>query len=188
MAGKAYYSFGTSQIFSSEKTATLASYGRLKDVVQAIAEDITVTASAGNTVSQVRADVNQVVGGAAAANSLGLLVDIITDIIDLGETLGVPKVQITTIAGGTTLTTGAAHGLKVGDTIVPQVSGNGLTAGTTYYVVSTPLTTTITVAASWAGTALTSFTDGTGLGIDAEVTVVPTFSQVSATATNALQH
>ncbi len=190
MAGKAYYSFGTLQVYSSEKTATLAAYTYLKALVQAIAVDsTTVTGYASSpyqaTVSQTRKDVLQTNGSAGAATQLGVLVDIITNIIDLGDTTGVPTVTITTIAGGTTLTTGSAHGLKVGDTIVPQTSGNGLVAGSTYYVVSTPLTTTLTISNSFSGTPITTLTNGTLLTIAAEKTIVPTFSQVSSTATNA---
>ena len=190
MAGKAYYSFGTLQVYASEKAATLAAYAYLKALVQAIAVDSTsVTGYASSPYQiaklQTRKDALQTNGSAGAATQLGVLVDIITNIINNGDSAGVPVVTITTIAGGTTLTTSAAHGLQVGDTLVPQSSGNGLLSGSTYYVVSTPLTTTLTVSLSFGGTAITTLTNGTGLSIAAETTSVPTFSQVSATASNA---
>ncbi len=168
VAGLAYYSGAVLQIDANDKAATIDTYNRLKTVVQAVAQDNAVTPSSGNTATQVRAVQNQTVGNAATATSLGTLVDIITGIINNGPTTGVPRVTITTIASGTTFTTGSTHGLKVGDLVIPQVTANGLTSGQIYYVASTPLTTTFTLASSYGGAALTSFTNGTSLSILAE--------------------
>ena len=164
VAGLAYYSGAVLQIDSGDKTATLAAYGRLKTVVQAVVQDNAVSASAGNAVSQVRAVINQTVGSGATATSLGSLVDVITNIIDLGPVNGVRSVTVTTIAGGTTFTSGT-HGLSVGDLVIARSTTNGLTIDTTYYVASIPLPTTFTLATTFGGTALTTFTNGTGLSI-----------------------
>jgi hypothetical protein len=187
-AAAAYYSFGSLQILSADTAPTLAAFGYLKTLVQAIAID-TVASSPSPyqaTITQVRADALQTVGSAGAATQLGALVDIATNYINNGPTSGTTTISVTTVASGTTFTTGSAHGLKVGDIIVPQTTpaigagGYGLSSGTIYYVVSTPLTTTFTLSTTWAGTAITTFTNGTGLTLALETTVMPVYSQVSA--------
>ena len=197
IAGKAYYSALTSvlQIDSGDSTATIAAYNRLKAVAQSIVQDTTVSASAGNTVSQVRAASGQTVGSAATATSVGTLVDVITNIITNGLTTGVPRITISAVAGGTTFTSGT-HNLAVGDVVIPQstpTTGNGgfgLVSGTRYYVQSTPLGTTFTLAAYQGGPALTTFTNGTGLSLLVEINNLPSTSWVVAglvTQRNSLQ-
>jgi hypothetical protein len=184
-AGVAYYSRLTNafEIASSEKTATLAAYGQLKTLVQALAGGTAYTALQTSTVRVLGTN-----GDATSSTRVGALVDVITNIINSGLTNGVPKVTITTVAGGTTFTSGT-HGLSVGDEVIPQTtptSGNGgygLVAGTTYYVASTPLTTTFTLAATQGGAAITSFTNGTGLSIGAEITNLPSTSWVASAQT-----
>ena len=188
-AASAYYSFGSLTIPSATKTATLAAYAYLKTLVQAIAID-TVASSPSPyqaTVTQVRADALQTIGSAGAATQLGALVDIATNYIDNGPVTGTTTITVTIVAGGTTFTTGTTnHGLKVGDKIVPQISpavgvgGFGLTGGVIYYVVSTPLPTTFTLSLTWAGTAISTFTNGTGLTLSLETTLVPVTSQVTS--------
>jgi hypothetical protein len=194
--GRAYYSALTSvfEIAAGEKAATLAAYAYLKALVQAVVTDsATVTGYASypyqGTVARVRAALGQTVGSAGSATSVGTLVDGITNIIDNGITTGVPRITITTITSGTTFTSGT-HGLSVGDEVIPQSTANGLTSGTTYYVQSTPLTTTFTLAAYQGGPAISTFTSGTGLSILAEVVNMPSTSWVSTslvTLRNALQ-
>ena len=179
-AGKAYYSFATLQIDSNDKTATLSAYGYLKTLIQTVAVNSAVSSPVQVAVSQVRADTLQTVGSGAAATTAGTLMDVITSIVTSGLTAGVPTVSITTIAGGTTFTTSSAHGLAIGDEIIPQGTSNGLTSGQSYYVASTPLTTTFTLAASYGGTALTTFTNGTTLSIVAEKTSLPSTSWVDS--------
>lgn len=73
---------------------------------------------------------------------------------------------ITTITGSvgvSTFTSLTAHGIGVSDVVRVSSTSNGLTAGTDYYVVTTPTTTTFTL-----GTAVgvgTTFTAGTSLAI-----------------------
>jgi hypothetical protein len=183
-AGVAYYSRLTSalEISSTEKTATLAAYAVLKSIVQDIAQG-------GTSYTALQVDVTRTTGTSGDATSstrVGALVDVITNIITDGLTTGVPKITITTVAGGTTFTSGT-HNLNVGDEVIPQTtptSGNGgygLVAGTIYYVASTPLTTTFTLAATYGGAAITTFTNGTGLSLDAEITNLPGTSWVDAT-------
>ena len=85
-AGLAYYSQLTSvlQIDAGDKTATLAAYARLKSVAQSVMQDLDVTESAGNTVTQVRATTGQTVGSGASATSAGTLIDVITTTINTG--------------------------------------------------------------------------------------------------------
>lgn len=49
------------------------------------------------------------------------------------------------------ITTSPAHGLSVGDTIVPQATVNGLTANTPYYVVEVPSPTTLKLSTTKGG-------------------------------------
>jgi hypothetical protein len=73
---------------------------------------------------------------------------------------------ITTITGSvgvSTFTSLTTHGLFVNDIIRSSSTSNGLTAGTDYYVVTTPTTTTFTLGTS-LGVGIT-FTAGTSLSI-----------------------
>ena len=171
------------EINASEKAATLAAYARLKTVVQAIVADSTVTPSAGNTVAQVRS--MTVVAGSqtAVATPAGVLIDGIINTVDNGIITGVPRITITTVTSGTTFTSGT-HGLAVGDEVIPQSTSNGLILGTTYYVQSTPLTTTFTLSAYQGGPVISTFTNGTGLTILAEVVNMPSKSWVSTPLVN----
>jgi len=73
---------------------------------------------------------------------------------------------ITTITGSvgvSTFTSLTAHGIRVSDTIRVSSTSNGLTAGTNYFVVSVPSSTTFTLGAS-VGVG-TTFTTGSSLSI-----------------------
>lgn len=70
---------------------------------------------------------------------------------------------VTDVAGTKTLTTSANHGLSVNDQIIFDSTSNGLTAGTTYYVYSTPALDTLTLSTAYGGAELTGLTNGTGL-------------------------
>jgi hypothetical protein len=171
--GKTYYSNAALVIAAGEKTATTAAYARLSTVAQLIVQNSAVTPTSGNTATQVRANGAQPAGSSLTATALGTLVTTINNIITNGVTAGVPTVTITTIASTSVFTTGSAHGLKVGDIVTPQSTANGLTSGTAYYVLTTPLTTTFTLAATYGGAVITTFTNGTGLSIVAETTNMP---------------
>ena len=69
---------------------------------------------------------------------------------------------ITDIADNKTLTS-TGHGLSVNDQIIFDSTSNGLTAGTTYYVFSTPSADDFTLSLDYDGTEITSLTNGTGL-------------------------
>ena len=71
----------------------------------------------------------------------------------------------TTITGGNTISTGSAHGLSVNDVIVFGSTTNGITAGTPYFVLSTPTTTSIELTAKYNGDVAVALTNGTGLTI-----------------------
>ena len=73
---------------------------------------------------------------------------------------------ITDIAGSvgvSTFTSLTAHGIGVSDTVRVSSTSNGLTAGTNYFVVTTPTTTTFTLGSS-VGIG-TTFTTGSSLSI-----------------------
>ena len=187
VAGTAYFDGDNSttlQIDSTEIAATVAAYGRLKTVVQQIIANTTVTKSTGNAATQWT-DSTNLTGGSAANATVGALVDIITNIIQGDSTEAtVPQITVTTISGTNTLTSNN-HGLSVGDAVIPRETSNGLTNGVKYWVVGTVNTNTFQLAATYGGSVLASFTDGTGFGIDMEVIDYPTATN-AVTSTTAL--
>jgi len=85
---------------------------------------------------------------------------------------------ITAIASGTTLTS-VNHNLVVDDMIVFTVSGNGITAGETYYVYEVLSANTFTISTTLLGPSLSGLTNGTGLSLTSRAN-----SGVGATLTN----
>jgi hypothetical protein len=184
-AGLAYFdgnSSTTLMIDSTEIAATVASYGRLKTVMQQIAANTLVSATSGNTASQWR-DGTYRSGGSSASAFIGSGIDIITNIIAGDSTASLtPQINITTIATLNTLTS-TSHGLTVGDAIIPRITANGLTAGVKYWVVGTVAANTFQLAATYGGSVLASFTNGTGLDIDAEKIDYPTATNAVSSTT-----
>jgi hypothetical protein len=93
-AGSAYYSGtgGALQIDSEEKTATLAAYGYLKDILVPISRSIAVSPTEQSATTQ-----NTGVGGSVAAGtSIETLMDVITGIIDTGT---IPSINYPDITG-----------------------------------------------------------------------------------------
>ena len=187
VAGTAYFDGDNStqlQIDSTEIAATVAAYARLKEIVQEIIANITVTKSTGNAATQWT-DSTNLAGGSAANATVGALVDIITNIIQGDSTEATtPQITVTTIATSNTLTSNN-HGLAVGDAIIPRETGNGLTNGVKYWVVGTVNTNTFQLAATYGGSVLASFTNGAGISIPAEVIDYPTATN-AVTSTTAL--
>jgi hypothetical protein len=187
VAGTAYFDGDNStqlQIDSSEITATVAAYARLKDIVQDIISNTGVFKSTGNTATQWT-DLTNLSGGSAASVTVGALVDIITNIIQGDSTEATtPQITVTTISGTDTLTSNS-HGLSVGDAIIPRETGNGLTNGVKYWVVGTVNTNTFQLAATYGGSVLATFTNGAGISIPVEVIDYPTATN-AVTSTTAL--
>jgi hypothetical protein len=91
-----------------------------------------------------------------------------------------PGTYISSLGSGT----GGAGTYNVNQ--IQTVSSTAITGtGVSYFVASTPLVTTFTLAASYGGTALTTFTNGTGLSLVAETQANGSASWVSATLTGA---
>ena len=269
-AGKAYYSYvnGTEEIASVEQPATLAAMLLINKIATAIAQ--------GGTYVPLQTTTQRVIGTAGTstqATTVQNLMYTIYNIINNGNTLGVPLITITTITGtntfttgttsntitqtvagtsvtlgtaasyiqGTPITTGASistsgglaqsttyyvtasttssttvtlssslanayagtaitfsaatystnntvtvgtanHGLSANDLVIPQAGSNGFATGQIYYVASTGLTSTqFQLSATWGGTALSTFTNGTGLQIIAEADNNPSTSSANAT-------
>ena len=187
VAGTAYFDGDNStqlQIDSTEITATVAAYGRLKTVVQQIIANTTVTKSTGNAATQWT-DSTNLAGGAAANATVGSLVDIITNIIQGDSTEATtPQITITTIASLNILTS-VSHGLSLGDAVVPRETSNGLTNGVKYWVVGTVDANTFQLAATYGGSVLSSFTNGASISIPVEVIDYPTATN-AVTSTTAL--
>ena len=186
VAGLAYFD-GTSSdlmIDSTEVAATSAAYSRLKTVMQQVVANTTVTKSVGNTAIQWT-DSTNLSGGASAVSQIGSLVDIIINIIAGDSTRSLtPQINVTQIATNNTFTSNN-HGLLVGDAVIPRVTANGLTAGVKYWVVGTVNANTFQLAATYGGSVLASFTNGTGLDIDLEIIDYPTATN-GVTSTTAL--
>jgi hypothetical protein len=179
-AGLAYYDGPGSQLMidSTEITATVAAYGRLKTVMQSIVSNSTVTRSSSNTSTQWTD--SGLSGGSSATALIGANIDIITNIIAGDSTAGnPPQVRVTSVTTGNVANTAANHGLSAGDTFVPEVSGNGFTANTTYYVLTTPALNQFTVSLSFGGSAAT-LTNGTGLDIEGAIVNRPATAWVAA--------
>lgn len=71
----------------------------------------------------------------------------------------------TDITTNTDVVTGSAHGLSVNDVIVFGSTTNGITAGTPYFVFSTPTATSISLSLNYNGAQITTLVNGTGLTI-----------------------
>ena len=172
------------QIDSTEVAATAASYSRLKTVMQQIIANTTVTRTSGNTATQWT-DSTNLTGGSSASTAIGNLIDIIINVIQGDSTSSLtPQINITQIATLNTFTSNT-HGLVVGDAVVPRTTANGLTAGVKYWVVGTLTTDTFQLAATYGGSVLASFTNGTGLDLDFEVIDYPVATD-GVTSTTAL--
>jgi hypothetical protein len=179
-AGQAYYSFGTSEISAYVKTATLAAISRLSTITQSIVQNSAVTATYGNTATQLFKNDAQIAGSLLAASTISSLVTKVYNYVNLGLTDGAPSLTITTIATTDTFTSNA-HGLANGDLIeMLATTTNGLVQGTTYYVVSAA-TNTFKLASTYNGTALTTFSNDTGLTISVHKTNQPYIGWVDAT-------
>jgi len=187
VAGTAYFDGDNSsalQIDSTEIAATVSAYARLKEIVQQIIANTSVTKSTGNAATQWT-DSTNLTGGSAANATVGALVDIITNIIQGDSTEATtPQITVTTISGTDTLTSNS-HGLSVGDAIIPRETGNGLTNGVKYWVVGTVNTNTFQLAATYGGSVLATFTNGAGISIPVEVIDYPTATN-AVTSTTAL--
>lgn len=95
-------------------------------------------------------------------------------------TPGGTAVTVTDITGNKTLTFSSSPSLSVNDQIVFSSTSNGITAGTAYYVYSSPAANQVTLSLSYNGPELATLTDGTGLTIAGLVN-----AGVGATLTNA---
>jgi len=174
----------TLMIDNTEVAATAAAFSRMKTVMQQIVANTTVTKSTGNTATQWT-DSTNLPGGSAAVVDIGTLLDIVINTVQGDSTEGnTPQINITQIATNNTFTS-ANHGLAVGDAVVPRITANGLVNGTKYWVVGTVNTNTFQLAATYGGTTLASFTNGSGLDIDAEIIDYPTATN-GVTSTTAL--
>ena len=79
-------------------------------------------------------------------------------------TPGGTTVTVTAISGGNLLTAVGSN-LGVGDQVIPSATSNGLVAGFPYFVYSAPNANSFTLTATWEGSQITTFTNGTGLSI-----------------------
>jgi hypothetical protein len=196
-AGLAYFDGTTGLLIdSTELMATMASYSRLKTVMQQVVANTAVTKSTGNAATQWTDSVN-LTGGSAASSFIGANIDIITNILAGDSTTNTPpSVTVTSITGTDTFVT-AGHSLQAGDLVVPIETQNGLTVGTRYYVIASGLTgTNFKVSTSYAGSAASGFTNGTGLtlvlnyedrpistdGVSSTTALISAFTTLSAAA------
>lgn len=80
-----------------------------------------------------------------------------------GDNLG----AVTFTDAGDIVTFNQPHGLVIGDRVVPGTitSTTGITAGTTYYVLTVPSTTTVTLSATLGGSTLALTTNGSAISM-----------------------
>ena len=186
VAGLAYFdgnASATLMIDNTEVGGTAAAYGRMKTVMQQLIANTTVVKTTGNNAVQWT-DATNLTNGANADTEIGNLVDIIINIIEGDSTRSLtPQINVITIAGTTTFTS-TGHTLEVGDAVIPRISANGLVQGVKYWVAAIA-TNTFTLAATYGGAALTTFTNGAGLDIDLETIDYPTATD-GVTSTTAL--
>ena len=163
-AGLAYYDGvgGALMINTAERTATVEAYARLKVIAQQVATGVTVTASQ-STVPQYK---EGTAGSAGASTFIGSLIDIIRLAVQDGTR---PSAVVTTISSNV-CTTSAVHGLQAGDTVSLPLTRptsnttNGFFDGKTYYVLTTPTTSSFTLSESFGGSTLV-LENGTGLSL-----------------------
>jgi len=157
-AATAYYDgiAGSLAIDSTEKTATIAAYGEMKTQLSAIAGNSVLT-KLGNTLQYRSATAGSAAAIAHIEAALDVIINTITDVSTR------PNLTIDSISSNV-ITTSGAHGLQVGDKIIPRTSGNGLTADTTFWVNNTAASNTFTVSQTYGGSTL-SLSNGTGLGL-----------------------
>jgi hypothetical protein len=193
-AGMAYYSalYGT-QISSGFGTAFANTITYISNLAQAIIINTTPTTSGYPAQSAVTLTLQVgagLIGASTHATTISNLFTIVTNFVSNGLTSGAPTITVTAITTGTTFTSGT-HGLSAGDIVIPQTSSNGLTSTiigsqTAYYVISTGLTTTqFQLSTSYNGSAITSFTSGTGLSIVLQTINMPQLNTASTTALSA---
>ena len=185
-AGMAYYSalYG-GQIDTYVNTATLDAIDRISSNLQNVINNVSVSTSSSNPESQIYRTVS---GGTVAATQANALVDIVYNFVNGGLTSGAPTITVTTIATTDTFTSNS-HGMKNGDIVIPQATTNGLVStiiasGTPYFVVNSAANT-FKLAASYNGTALTTFTNGTGLSVVLQKISMPDMGWVDSTSTTA---
>ena len=184
-AGMAYYSalYG-SQIATGLITAFSNTVNFISTTLQSIVVGTAIVSPQQSTVTQVLQTTSGRTGGAKDATQTAALMTIVKNFVDNGLTTGAPVVTVTTIATTDTFTANG-HGLVNGDIVIPQATTNGLTStiigsSPVYYVVSAS-TNTFKLATSYGGTALTTFTNGTGLSIKLQAFAMPSLSWVSST-------
>ena len=98
VAGEAYYTGAVLEIAASEKAATIAAYGFMKQLVQTVQRNITVTPVLQTDVAQIAG-----VGGTASeSTTIGNLFDDITDTINSG--VGTVAEVYPSVAGANALT------------------------------------------------------------------------------------
>ena len=168
-AGMAYYSalYG-SQISSGFTTAFAASLGYISTLAQQVVVGTSVASPLQGSVTQVLPTTSSYVGSSADATRFNTLMTLVTNFVSNGLTSGAPTITVTAIATNNTFTS-AGHGLSNGDILIPQTTTNGLSStiigsGTPYFVVGAT-TNTFQLASSYAGAALATFTNGSGLTI-----------------------
>jgi hypothetical protein len=93
-AARAYYDAGGSTTISGEQTVTAQAYGRLKSIMQDIAQNNPVSRTDGNTTTQITGSA----GSEAAAITVGELVDVIIDVVQNGLSVA-PAIEPISVVG-----------------------------------------------------------------------------------------
>lgn len=101
--------------------------------------------------------------------------------------LGLLNSAYTVLASTNVFTTSVAHGLVVGDTVTfgPITSGTaGITAGTVYFILTAPTTTSFTVSATSGGAVIDVTTDGSGGWMSEKLGTMTAVAETTTPTTN----
>jgi hypothetical protein len=153
IAGSAYYSFGVSTISAYERTATLAAYNRLKEVVNYVVQKNTSwTKSTGNSTSQVTTGTT---GSASSAYFASSRIQDINSWISAGS----EQTNASVFTGSTSTTTLTVTAITSGViTAGSCLTGSAIAAGTyinTQLTATNAATATTTATASSGATSIT---------------------------------
>jgi hypothetical protein len=178
-AGKAYWddTQNVSLIPASILAETIASHVKLRSLLNDVVLANSITALQ-STIPQF----TDTAGSAAAATFVVEGLDIVTNAVAGDSTAGdLPFVTISTITSNV-ITTTSAHGLQVGDAIIPLETDKNLVSGTKYWIITVPAADEMTISATYGGSTFT-LVDGSGLSLPSHKEDLPAATDAVSSTT-----
>jgi len=173
----------SSVIDSTEFSANIAAYQRMKVILGQIVSNTTVTKTTGNNAVQFR-DTTYLTNGTTAQTYLNNCMDILLNILIGGSTNATPTIIVNSITGSNTLTVTSSHGLAAGDVLFALATSlNGIVNGEKYFVLPNGLSaSSFQVSLSLNGPGIT-LVNGTGLSISFHTVSRPPLTNGTTTTT-----